>query len=106
MPELSRSVEETLRPTQASRAGRNSGRPGVVLPVVAMSAHRSDTPEVVIKQVESPLLTTPEAAAYLRRSVTWLLRQGDIPYIRGVPNLYRRVDLDRWIEDNLTTQDF
>jgi len=43
-------------------------------------------------------LTTEEAAAYLRRSVSWLLRQSDVPYLRGVPNTYRRADLDDWFE--------
>jgi len=43
-------------------------------------------------------LTTPEAAAYLRRSVSWLLRQPDIPHLRGNPNVYKRADLDAWFE--------
>jgi hypothetical protein len=43
-------------------------------------------------------LTTPEAAAYLRRSVSWLLRQPDIAYLPGKPNLYALVDLDVWVE--------
>lgn len=43
-------------------------------------------------------LTTPEAAAYLRRSVSWLLRQPDIAYIPGKPNLYAQEDLDVWVD--------
>ena len=43
---------------------------------------------------------------YLRRSVTWLLRQKEIPYLKGIPNSYRRTDLDKWIDENLTTQEF
>ena len=40
-------------------------------------------------------LTTPEAAKYLRKSVSWLLRSG-IPYLPGRPNLYSVQDLDNW----------
>lgn len=46
----------------------------------------------------SPYLTTPEAAAYLRKSVSWLLRQHDIPFVPGNPNVYRRSDLDQWFD--------
>lgn len=42
-------------------------------------------------------LTTREAAVYLRRSVSWLLRQPDIAYIPGKPNLYEKKDLDAWL---------
>lgn len=41
-------------------------------------------------------LTTVEAARHMRRSVSWMLRQKDIPYFRGKPNLYLRADLDHW----------
>lgn len=44
------------------------------------------------------ILTTDEASAYLRRSPSWLLRQSDIPFVKGVPNTYRRKDLDDWFE--------
>ena len=43
-------------------------------------------------------LTTGEAAMYLRKSVSWILKQPDIQYLRGVPNTYRRKDLDDWFE--------
>jgi len=43
-------------------------------------------------------LTTKEAAEYLRRSASWLTRQPDIPYVRGIPNVYKRSDLDDWFE--------
>jgi hypothetical protein len=42
-------------------------------------------------------MTTREAAGYLRKSVSWLLRQQDIAYIPGKPNLYERRDLDDWM---------
>ena len=45
-------------------------------------------------------LTTSEAARYLRRSVSWLLRCGEIPYVPGRPNLYSVKDLDEWFERN------
>ena len=45
-------------------------------------------------------LTTEEAAAYLRRTVSWLLRQADIPYLPGRPNTYAMRDLDEWFEGN------
>lgn len=44
------------------------------------------------------LLTTAEAAEYLRHSTTWLLKQNDIPYVRGTPNIYKRIDLDDWLK--------
>jgi len=43
-------------------------------------------------------LKTSEAAQYLRKSVSWLLRQADIAYLPGNPNTYRRCDLDAWFE--------
>jgi len=43
-------------------------------------------------------LTTEEAAAYLRRSVSWLLRVRDLPFLRGKPNVYTKADLDGWVE--------
>jgi len=43
-------------------------------------------------------LTTKEAAEYLRKSASWLVRQPDIPYVKGVPNVYKRTDLDDWFE--------
>ncbi len=45
-------------------------------------------------------LVTSEAAAYLRRSVSWLLRIGQIPYLPGKPNLYAIRDLDDFFERN------
>lgn len=45
-------------------------------------------------------LTTDEAAQYLRKSTSWLLRQGDIPYLPGRPNTYAIEDLDAWHERN------
>ena len=43
-------------------------------------------------------LTTREAAAYLRKSVSWLLRVPDMTVLRGKPNLYAKTDLDTWVE--------
>ncbi len=43
-------------------------------------------------------LTTKQAAQYLHKSVSWLLRQGDIPYLTGRPNTYSVADLDEWFE--------
>lgn len=42
-------------------------------------------------------MTTGEAAAYLRRSTSWLLRQS-VEYLPGRPNLYRKSALDCWFE--------
>ena len=47
-------------------------------------------------------LTTKEAADHLRKSESWLLKRNDIPFLKGVPNTYRRADLDAWVERNLT----
>ena len=56
--------------------------------------------------VPSPLggssyLRTEEAARYLRKSSSWLLKRHDIPYLKGVPNIYRKKDLDDWFERNM-----
>jgi len=45
-------------------------------------------------------LTTPKAAAFLHRSTSWLLRQKDIAYLRGRPNVYDVRDLMDWFEKN------
>ena len=45
-------------------------------------------------------LKTKEASAYLRKSVSWLVKRNDIPYQKGTPNIYRRKDLDAWYESN------
>jgi hypothetical protein len=51
-----------------------------------------------VHPAESPYMTTEEAAAYLRKSVSWLLRVPDMPFLRGKPNLYAKGDLDGWVE--------
>ena len=43
-------------------------------------------------------LRTEEASEYLRKSVSWLVKQNDIPYLKGVPNIYKKRDLDDWFE--------
>ena len=106
MPEVSRAVEDAPRPIQGCGTGRNGNGLHDDVPDLAVPAHGLDTPVVIVKQLESLMLTTPEAAAYLRRSVGWLLHRGDIPYLKGKPNMYRRADLDRWRDEHLTTQDF
>ena len=45
-------------------------------------------------------MPTPEAARYIRKSVSWLLRCGVIPFMPGKPNVYARRDLDAWFESN------
>lgn len=52
------------------------------------------------------LLTTPEAAAYVRRSPRTLERyrvtgEGPIFLKIGRPILYRRADLDEWLDDKV-----
>lgn len=59
--------------------------------------HRESVGKDVVTH-ESPYMTTGEAAGYLRRSESWLVKQKDIPYLRGVPNTYCRKDLDDWFE--------
>lgn len=53
-----------------------------------------------VRDSNSPYVTTEEAAAYLRKSVSWMLRQKDIPYQRGTPNIYDKRDLDEWFMGN------
>lgn len=43
-------------------------------------------------------MNTESAAAYLNRSVSWILKQRSIPYLPGKPNTYKRADLDNWFE--------
>lgn len=69
---------------------------------------KSDTCQILLSE-DAPLandladmkgrryLTTPEAADYLRKSQSWLLRQGDLAYLPGRPNTYAIVDLDEWV---------
>jgi hypothetical protein len=45
-------------------------------------------------------LTTIEAARHMRHSRSWLLKQKDIPYYRGKPNLYLKRDLDSWLNNS------
>ena len=52
-----------------------------------------------IRTVWPEYMKTEESACYLRRSVSWMLRQKEIPYYRGRPNLYRRSDLDHWMDE-------
>ena len=52
---------------------------------------RDNTPDV---------MTTEEAALYLRKSESWLLRRNDIDYLKGLPNTYKKADLDNWFERN------
>lgn len=76
----------------------------IVVPEEPHGAHRD--PDAlgrgrVVGVAGSPFMTTQEAAEYIRRSRSWLLKRNDIPYVRGVPNWYRRQDLDDWVERNL-----
>jgi len=48
-------------------------------------------------------MTTAEAARYLRHSTSWLLRRGDIPYLPGRPNIFRKLDLEKWVERTMYT---
>ena len=63
--------------------------------------HEPTDDKITAALVAPRYLTTEEAAAYLRRSVSWLLRQKRIPYYPGKPNRYRREDIDRWMEENV-----
>jgi len=46
----------------------------------------------------SPYMTTDEAAVHMKVSKSYLLRQPDIPFLKGKPNIYKRSDLDAWFE--------
>jgi len=48
--------------------------------------------------IQSYYMTTKEAAKYMRKSVSWLVKQADMPYLKGCPNLYKKADLDAWFE--------
>lgn len=50
------------------------------------------------RSLQSPYLTSREAAKYLRKSESWILKQADVPYLKGAPNLYKKQDLDDWFE--------
>ncbi len=50
--------------------------------------------------MNSPYLTTNEAAEYMRKSTSWLMRRRDIPYLAGKPHTYHRRDLDNWFEQS------
>jgi len=55
-------------------------------------------PKEGLRDYSGPYLRTKEAAEYLRKSTSWLLRQHDIPFLPGNPNVYKRADLDDWFE--------
>lgn len=50
------------------------------------------------KRTGNDYMTSSEAAEYLRRSKSFLVRQPDIPYLPGHPNTYSKRDLDEWFE--------
>jgi len=53
-----------------------------------------------MNDIYTTYMTTGESARYLRRSVSWMSRQKDIPVYRGRPNVFRRDDLDAWMTKN------
>ena len=55
------------------------------------------------REIDHEYMTTREAAEYLRKSVSWLLRQRDVAYIPGKPNLYEKRDLDGWMRKHKVT---
>lgn len=59
---------------------------------------QDNSSRAVSGNLASEYLITGEAAAYLRKSASWLLHQHDIPYLSGNPNVYRKSDLDAWFE--------
>ena len=75
----------------------DSGNPA---PEVALGQDAQPAENPSMRAIGADYLTTNDAAEYLCHSVSWLLRQGDIPYLRGRPNLYSRRDLDAWFERN------
>jgi hypothetical protein len=75
---------------------QRDGRPGLSL----VAQPREDSP----RPVGAEYMETNEAAKYLRHSVSWLLRQWDIPFLKGRPNVYRRADLDDWFERHKSKQ--
>ena len=56
-----------------------------------------------MKDTDLVLLTTNEAAEYMRKSPSWLLHRRDIAYLPGKPNLCRRSDLDTWVARNIVS---
>lgn len=69
-----------------------------IIPALAPSSLPAHSGAVAVRPTESPYLTTDEAAAYLRKSVSWLLRVPDMVFLRGKPNLYAKNDLNAWVE--------
>jgi len=67
---------------------------------VGINAHPAEKTVMNTTKTWGEYLTTTEAAEYIRRSVSWLLYQKDIPYLPGHPNTYKRLDLDAWYEEN------
>lgn len=87
---------ENRQPVPApTQTDAESGLGQAIAPAISMATGSTSF-------VEHEYLTTKEAAAYMRRSKSWLLHQKDIPYLRGTPNTYRKSDLDAWFERNMT----
>ena len=68
--------------------------------MIAINTHPELNVESADKTGLPKYLTTKEAAFYLRKSVSWIIRRKDIPYMPGNLNSYSRSDLDEWFESN------
>lgn len=67
--------------------------------IIIMIAINKLSSEISAENSLPKYLTTKEAAVYLRKSVSWIIRRKDIPYLPGNPNVYSRTDLDEWYEN-------
>ena len=65
-------------------------------------AHPGDKTGMQARREYGDYLTTDEAAAYLRRSRSFILNRSDISYLKGSPNTYAKRDLDEWFDRNKT----
>jgi hypothetical protein len=94
MNDIRQNMDNHSLPAEKTALG---ARPAII-PALAPGSLPAHSGAVAVRPIESPYLTTDEAAAYLRKSVSWLLRVPDMAFLRGKPNLYAKNDLNAWVE--------
>ena len=100
---LDRTVDGFIELEDHREAGGRRTRERITAPDQRQSdlAKREDSGRnALMLMPRDAIIVTKDAALLLCRSVSWLLRQGDIPYRPGRPNQYRVGDLLDWFEAN------
>jgi hypothetical protein len=97
MNDIRQNIGSKSLPSENTAMGAGPGSLQTIAPD-SLPAQAGGVAGVAVRPIESPYLTTDEAAAYLRKSVSWLLRVPDMAFLRGKPNLYAKNDLNAWVD--------